>query len=172
MQNTCRKTNRRFRLHAVEQTFKKKDESKYSTMRPRANETLGDSHNWCLLRAGGLSLHMGHCIVMGEALLVVVVPQEAPRIGTYSHFKKQKIFFWQGPRACRTCLDPTSKIAEAADKAEGSCYMPHDVTGLPKKTSSKRQIWSKGNKSGTGGCTSLFFFKRMSSEKQSTEGCC
>lgn len=90
------KNKQKDRLHAVEQTFKKKDESKYSTMSPRANKTPGDSQSWCILQARGLSLHMGHCIVMGEALLVVVVPQEAPRIGTYSHFKK-KIFFWQGP---------------------------------------------------------------------------
>lgn len=50
------------------------------------------------------------------------------------------------------------KDAEAADKAEGSCYMPRDVTGLPKKTLSK-------DESGRGPkvikvapcCTSLFY---------------
>lgn len=86
---------------------------------------------WCVLQARGdgpisFSLHMGHCIVMGEALLVVVVPQEASRVGTYSHFKKRLV--WQGPDACRTCLMSHIGDAEAADKAEGSCYMPHMVS--------------------------------------------
>lgn len=86
-------------------------------------------------RAYLLSLHMGHCIVMGEALLVVVVPQEAPRIGTYSHFKMSCL---ASPRACRTCLSSTSKMLKQRTRRRGSCYMPtRDVTGLPKKTESK-----------------------------------
>lgn len=72
-------------------------------------------------RAFLLSLHMGHCIVMGEALLVVVVPQEAPRIGTYSHFKMSCL---TRPPSMPHMLKSHIKDAEAAVKAEGSCYMP------------------------------------------------
>lgn len=57
------------------------------------------------------------------------------------------------------------KDAEAADKTEGSCYMPHVIS----QDSQKRRIWtwSKGNKSGT-----MLHFSVLwkNSEKQSTEG--
>ena len=80
------------------------------------------------------SLHMGHCIVMGEALLVVMVPQEAPRIGTYSHFKMSCLV---RPRACRTCLSLTSKMLKQRTRQRGSCYMPTRYV-----TESKEKIWN------------------------------
>lgn len=64
---------------------------------------------------------MGHCIVMGESLFVAVVPQEAPRIGTYSHFKN---VLSDKATSMPHMLKSHVKDAEAADKAEGSCYMP------------------------------------------------
>lgn len=81
-------------------------------------------------RAYLLSLHMGHCIVMGEALLVVVVPQEAPRIGTYSHFRMSRL---ARPRGMPHMLESHIKDAKAADKAKGSCYMPHVMSQASQK---------------------------------------
>lgn len=68
-------------------------------MRPRAKlNPYDDSHVWCVYyrrEARGLSpLHMGHCIVMSEALLVVVgccSSGGSHRIGTYSHFEMSRL---------------------------------------------------------------------------------
>lgn len=63
--------------------FKKKKRVKIchdeaeSQIKPEVTVTLGG-----LLRARGLSLHMGRCIAMGEAPSAIVVPLKAPRIGT------------------------------------------------------------------------------------------
>lgn len=59
---------------------------------------------------------------MGEALLVVVVPQEAPMIGTYSHLEMSCL---TRPLSMPHMLESHIEDAEAADKAEGRCYMPH-----------------------------------------------
>lgn len=127
MQNSCSKNKQKGRLHAVEQTFKKKISQNFSPgenqskMKPLMTVTWG-VHYRREARACLLSLHMGHCIVMGEAPSVVV-PQEAPRIGTFSHFKKN-VLSDKAP-SMPHMLESHIRDAEAADKAEGSCYMPH-----------------------------------------------
>lgn len=143
--------------------LRKKDKSKYlhneakSEIKPEVTVTL-DVHYRREARACQLSLHMGHCIVMGEALLVVVVPQEAPGIGTYSHFKD--VSSWQGPEHA------TSKMPKQRTRRRrrgGSCYMPtRDVTGLPKidlKTNMVQKVIKVEPC-----CTSLFYGRTLKND--------
>lgn len=85
-------------------------------------------------------LHMGHCIVMGEALLVAVVSQVASRIGTYSHFIKS---CQTRPAACRTCSCPTSETLkqQARQRGAATCYTWCHTTPKKYKDLVRRQIW-------------------------------
>lgn len=85
-------------------------------------------------------LHMGHCIVMGEALLVAVVSQVASRIGTYSHFIKS---CQARPAACRTCSCPTSETLKqrARQRGAATCYTWCHTTPKKYKDLVRRQIW-------------------------------
>lgn len=89
------------------------------------------------------SLHMGHCIVMGEALLVVMVPQEAPRIGTFTF---QNVVSGEAP-SMPHMLKSHIKDAEAADKAEGELL--HANTLCHRVQRENLEHGPAGNKSGT-----------------------
>lgn len=55
--------------------------------------------------------------MMSEALLAAVVPQETPRIGTFSHF--ESVLSDKAPSVPHV-LKSCNKKAEAAEKAEGT----------------------------------------------------
>lgn len=75
-----------------------------------------------------------------------------------AHIHISKMSRLARPRACRTCLMSHVGDAEAADKAEGSCYMPHMMSQRSQK---------QKDKSGT---MLLFSVLWKNSGKQSTEG--
>lgn len=150
MQNTCSKTNRRTDCMQLSKLWRKRrvrmsHNETESKIKPEMTVTCGVHYR---REPFSFSLHMGHCIVMGEALLVVDVPQEAPRIGTYSHFRMSRL---ARPRACCTCPSPTSKMPKQRTRQRGVATRHVWCHRTPKKDLVKRRIWtwSEGYKSGT-----------------------
>lgn len=177
MQNTCSKTNRRNDCMQLSKLLRKKTSQNIS-MRLRAKWNPGwQSHVVYTTgeRRGpfSFSLHMGHCIVMGEALLVVVIPQEAPKIGTYSHFR---MFYLTRPRACRTCLSLRSKMLKQRTRQRGAATCHVWCHRTPKKRPCRKtnlDIGSKGYKWHKWHHVALLCFmeelRKKTKKKQSTE---
>lgn len=113
------------------------------------------------------SLHMGHCIVMSEALLVVVgccSSGGSHRIGTYSHFEMSRLarppplpsmpgdMLWVRPDARRRLSSGQGRRGRAA-----TCHVWWRRTPDKKKPRRKDKSGSGTSKSGTVLHFSVFF---------------
>lgn len=153
--NTCSKTERSNCMQLSKPLRKR--EYKYPTrlwLELKKKINLWPSHWVCTTdqRQGPFSLLCIWVVAWWwvKRLLVAVVPQETPRIGTFFTFLKN-VLSDKAPSVPRV-LKSRKKKAEAAEKGRGECYMPRVIS----QNSQLKKTWprSKGMK-GTTRCTSL-----------------